>query len=78
MNSLTDRETQILRLVAEGSTDIEIADTFGLSAQTIKNYKQSIREKTGACGNVEFTHYALAHGVVKNLFCDESARSSAA
>lgn len=46
-SALTPREEQVLDRLRQGATTREIADTFGLSRQTVKNYVTVIYEKLG-------------------------------
>jgi DNA-binding NarL/FixJ family response regulator len=55
---LTDREQEILRLVAEGHTDREIAETIYVSIRTVQNHLAHIRQKTGMHRRVELARWA--------------------
>lgn len=59
--SLSNREMQVLRLIAQGRTIKEIAGEIGLSEKTIGTYRSRISEKMGLSTNVELTRYALQH-----------------
>jgi DNA-binding NarL/FixJ family response regulator len=61
---LTARETEVLRLVAQGHTNREIADELVLSIRTVENHVFNIYAKLGARSRVEATAYALRHGLV--------------
>jgi DNA-binding NarL/FixJ family response regulator len=50
MNVLTPREREILDGLLRGSTTREIADSYGLGKQTVKNYVTVIYEKLGVSG----------------------------
>lgn len=52
-NPLTDRESQILELVAEGKTTKEIASELFLSAGTVRNYISTILDKLGVGNRIE-------------------------
>jgi DNA-binding NarL/FixJ family response regulator len=54
---LTDRELQVVRLVAEGYTNREISKTLGLSEHTVKNYVFRIFDKVGVSTRVELAIY---------------------
>jgi two-component system, NarL family, nitrate/nitrite response regulator NarL len=58
-SSLTQREEQVARLVAEGLTNREIAGKLHLSEHTVKNYLFSIFEKTGVSNRVGLVLYAF-------------------
>lgn len=62
--SLSQREMQVLRLVATGKTIKEIAAELSLSEKTIATYRSRISEKLGLSTNVELARYALKHGLV--------------
>jgi two-component system, NarL family, response regulator DesR len=52
-NPLTDRESQVLELVAEGKTTKEIASELYLSAGTVRNYISTILDKLGVGNRIE-------------------------
>jgi len=62
--SLSDREYQVLCLLASGKTATEIADTLALSVKTVSTYRSRILEKMGMRSNAELTHYAIQNGLV--------------
>lgn len=62
--ALSNRELQVLRLVATGKTMREVAEELRLSEKTIATYRARIAAKLGASSNVELTRYALQHGLV--------------
>jgi DNA-binding NarL/FixJ family response regulator len=59
--SLSNRELQVLRLIASGRTVKEIAAQLTLSEKTIGTYRARISEKLRLSTNVELTRYALQH-----------------
>ncbi|MFF3670992.1 response regulator [Microtetraspora malaysiensis] len=59
---LTEREDEIVTLVARGSTNAEIAAELFLSAGTVKNHVASIQRKTGARNRVAIAAWAWATG----------------
>src|SRR5438093_3625560 len=61
---LSDREFQVMRLIASGKTVSEIARMLSLSVRTISTYRARILEKTGMKTNAELTHYAFQHQLV--------------
>jgi DNA-binding NarL/FixJ family response regulator len=63
--SLTERELQVLRLVAMGKTTKEIAAELHLSAKTIATYRSRIAAKTGLSTTVGITRYAMQHHLVE-------------
>jgi len=56
---LSDREFQVMRLIASGKTVSEIAALLTLSDKTISTYRARILEKMGLKTNAELTHYAF-------------------
>ncbi len=62
--TLSDREYQVLCLIASGKTVGEIAEKLSLSAKTISTYRARILEKMNMKNNAELTHYALQHKLV--------------
>src|SRR5438132_2337747 len=61
---LSDREFQVLRLIASGKTAGEIAKLLSLSDSTISTYRARILEKMGMKTNAELTHYAIQSKLV--------------
>lgn len=61
LNLLTPREEEVMRLVAEGSGNREIADLLGLSEHTVKNYVFRIFDKLGISNRVELVLYAVSN-----------------
>ncbi len=62
--TLSNRELQVLRLIASGRTIKEIAAQLCLSEKTVGTYRTRISEKMGLATNVELTRYALQHKLV--------------
>ncbi|MET0131998.1 MAG: response regulator transcription factor [Kibdelosporangium sp.] len=60
---LTERETEVLRLVAKGLTARQIADRLVLSHRTIENHVQSTLRKLQLHNRVELARYAIEHGL---------------
>lgn len=61
---LSDREYQVLCLIASGQTVGEIAGKLSLSTKTISTYRARILEKMGMKTNAELTHYAIKNGLI--------------
>jgi DNA-binding NarL/FixJ family response regulator len=59
---LTDRETEILRLVAKGLSSRQIADRLVISHRTVQNHVQNTLTKLQLHNRVELTRYALEQG----------------
>jgi DNA-binding NarL/FixJ family response regulator len=62
---LSDREFQVLRLIASGRMVSDIARELSLSAKTISTYRSRILEKMGMKNNAELMHYAIQHRLVE-------------
>jgi DNA-binding NarL/FixJ family response regulator len=62
---LSDREFQVLRLIASGRIVSEIARELSLSVKTISTYRTRILEKMGLRNNAELMHYAMQHQLVQ-------------
>ncbi len=62
---LSDREFQVLRLIAAGKGITEIAGELFLSPKTVSTYRSRILLKTGMKNSAELTHYAVTHGLVE-------------
>jgi DNA-binding NarL/FixJ family response regulator len=56
---LSDREFQVLRMIASGKTVKQIGDEIGLSVKTVSTYRARILEKTGFKTTAEMIRYAL-------------------
>jgi two-component system, NarL family, response regulator NreC len=63
-DELTDRETEILRLVALGYTNQQIADQVYLSVRTVEAHRAHIGEKLRRSTRAELVRYALGRGLV--------------
>jgi DNA-binding NarL/FixJ family response regulator len=63
--ALSNRELQVLRLIAVGKSMKEVADEMALSEKTVATYRTRISEKTGLKTNVEIARYALKQGLVE-------------
>ena len=61
---LSEREKQVLKRLALGSTVSEIADQLDLSVKTVSTYRARILSKMRLRNNTELTHYALQNGIV--------------
>ncbi|WP_051321410.1 response regulator transcription factor [Chrysiogenes arsenatis] len=63
--SLTKRELEVLRLVALGYTQQEIAEELGVSSKTVETHKSNIMEKLNTKKRSTLVKYALAHGIIQ-------------
>ena len=62
---LTDRELEILSLIASGASNREIGERIFLSEKTIKNYITSIFQKLQTTDRTQAAVYAIQHGLIK-------------
>lgn len=62
---LTPRESEILKLVAEGHSSRDIAETLVISVKTVERHRANILEKLGMRDRVELTRYAIRRGLVE-------------
>jgi DNA-binding NarL/FixJ family response regulator len=60
--SLSDRETEVLRLIALGHSNKEISGLLELSVKTVETYKQRLMEKLELDSRVDIVRYALGQG----------------
>jgi len=63
-DDLTEREVEILRLIALGHTNTEIAQQLFLSTRTVETHRAHIQQKTRRSTRAELVRYALEHGLV--------------
>jgi two-component system, NarL family, response regulator NreC len=62
-DDLTEREVEVLRLIALGHTNAEIARALFLSVRTIESHRAHIQQKLGRSTRAELVRYALDHGL---------------
>jgi len=60
---LTLRESEIVKLIAEGHTSREIAATLVISEKTVERHRANILEKLGMRDRVDLTRYAIRRGL---------------
>jgi two-component system invasion response regulator UvrY len=61
---LSDREFEVMRGIASGSSVSEIAEQMHLSVKTVSTYRTRLLEKMGMATNAELTRYAIQNGLV--------------
>jgi two-component system, NarL family, response regulator NreC len=64
-DALSEREAEVLGLIALGHTNAEIASKLFLSVRTIETHRTHIQQKTGRSTRAELVAYALSNGLVK-------------
>src|SRR5439155_15084451 len=62
-NGLSRRELEVLRLLAAGESNAQIARRLGLSTHTVERHVANLYRKIGARGRADATAYALRHGL---------------
>jgi DNA-binding NarL/FixJ family response regulator len=63
--TLTIREEEILKLVAEGYSSKQIAETLVISAKTVERHRANILHKLGLRDRLELTRYAIRAGLIE-------------
>ncbi|MCC9708484.1 MULTISPECIES: response regulator [Streptomyces] len=63
--AITDREEEILKLVAEGHTSQEIADILVISPKTVERHRANLLNKLGLKDRLELTRYAIRVGLIE-------------
>jgi two-component system response regulator NreC len=62
--ALSERELEVLRLLALGYTNSEIAKRTYISSRTVETHRANLQSKLGITGRPELVRYALQHGVI--------------
>jgi DNA-binding NarL/FixJ family response regulator len=63
--SLTDREKQVLKLVAEGHSNKEVAETLDISVKTAMSHREHIMQKLDLHSRTDLIRFALQQGVIR-------------
>jgi DNA-binding NarL/FixJ family response regulator len=63
--SLTDREKQVLKLVAEGNSNKEVAQVLGISVKTAMSHREKVMQKLEIHNRTDLVKFALRQGVIK-------------
>jgi len=63
-DGLSQREREVLQLLAMGHTSQEIADKLFVSIKTVETYKARVKEKLGLKGRADLVRYAIAKGLM--------------
>jgi two-component system response regulator NreC len=64
-NDLSERETDVLRLIALGHTNAEIAEKLYISVRTVETHRAHIQQKLGISSRAELVQSALSRGLVE-------------
>ena len=65
LSSLSNREIEVLRRLASGRTNREIAEAFAISIKTVDAYRQRLLKKLNLRNNAELTRFAIQHRLVQ-------------
>ena len=63
--TLSDREFQVMRLIAAGKKSSEIAEALSVTMSTVNTYRTRIFEKMNMHSNVELARYAIERGLIE-------------
>lgn len=66
LDLITDREREVLTLIALGHTTPEIADKLHISAKTVETHRAHISEKLALHTRADLVRFALEHGLLKS------------
>ena len=64
---LSDREMEVLALVAEGKSNVKIAQEMSLAQKTVRNHVSTILAKLGLTNRIEAATYAVRHDIERHL-----------
>jgi DNA-binding NarL/FixJ family response regulator len=64
INDLSPREEQVVRFVALGMRNAEVAEKLSISEQTVKSHLNTIFRKLGIRDRVQLTRYAVQAGII--------------
>ena len=64
-NPLTEREQEVVKLVAEAHSTAEIAELLTISPKTVERHRENVLAKLGMRDRVEITRWAIRHGLVE-------------
>jgi DNA-binding NarL/FixJ family response regulator len=62
---ISAREEQVVKLIAEGFSSKEIAQTLGISLRTVDRHRENILEKLGMRDRTELTRFAVRVGLIE-------------
>jgi two-component system response regulator NreC len=65
LDGLTPRESEVLTLLAEDATNVEIGDTLGISPKTVARHRENIMGKLNLHSRTELVKYAIRKGIIK-------------
>jgi two-component system response regulator NreC len=65
LDGLTEREQEVLRFLAEGTDNQQIADALVISIKTVARHRENIMQKLGLHSRSELVRYAIRKGIIK-------------
>lgn len=65
LDGLTDREHEVLTMLAEGASNQEIADSLVISPKTVERHRENIMRKLNLHSRAELVRYAIRKGIIK-------------
>jgi DNA-binding NarL/FixJ family response regulator len=74
-DTLTERETEVLQLIAEGNANKQTADKLGISIKTVEKHRQAVMNKLHIHDTAGLTRYAIAAGMVESPAHSPMARA---
>jgi DNA-binding NarL/FixJ family response regulator len=61
---ITNREREILQLVAEGNTNVQISKKLNISSRTVETHRANMMNKLGLSSQADVIHFAIQNGLV--------------
>ena len=65
MQKLSHREEEVLKLIVEEQSSIEISSQLNISIRTVETHRKNIAKKIGSSSLVAFTKYAIKHQIIQ-------------
>ena len=65
LSGLTEREQEVLTLIAEGLTNKQIGEQLGISPKTVARHRDNITRKLNLSSRAELTRYAIQKGLIE-------------
>ncbi|MCB9360855.1 MAG: helix-turn-helix transcriptional regulator [Flavobacteriales bacterium] len=65
MQKLSHREEEVLQLIVDEQSSVEISDLLNISIRTVETHRKNIAKKIGSSSLVAFTKYAIQHQIIQ-------------
>ncbi len=65
MQKLSNREVEVLKMIVDEQSSIEISDQLNISIRTVETHRKNIAKKIGSSSLVAFTKYAIQHQIIE-------------